>query len=101
VLRQLYCPFSNPFGGVSIVKDIIQWLICEDSDSVGFKILAKLSDACDRTTSEMRSLSLQDQLGDSQRSKNTQTHHIQAYNTIYEVQIELLHIRFNFKCYKS
>jgi hypothetical protein len=57
----------------------------------------KVSD-CDRITSDMRGLSHIIILGNSQRSENTQIHHIQAYNTIYEVQVQLLHIRFKFMC---
>jgi hypothetical protein len=39
----------------------------------------------DKATSEMRGLSPKIISGDSQRSENTQTQHIIAYNTIYEV----------------
>jgi hypothetical protein len=46
----------------------------------------------------MRGLSHIIILGNSQRSENTQIHHIKAYNTIYEVQVQLLHIRFKFMC---
>jgi hypothetical protein len=45
---------------------------------------------CDRTTSRMRGLSPKIISGDSRRSENTQTQHIEAYNTIYEVQVKVI-----------
>jgi hypothetical protein len=43
ILGQLHCPFSDSARGVSVAEDVIQWLIGEDSDSMGFEVVAKLS----------------------------------------------------------
>jgi hypothetical protein len=42
---------------------------------------------CDRTNIEMRGMSPKVISGDSRRSENAQTHHVQAYKTIHEVQV--------------
>jgi hypothetical protein len=55
---------------------------------------------CGRTMSEMSDLASRIISGDSRWSENAQTHHIKAYNTICEVHVELLHIRFKYKFYK-
>jgi hypothetical protein len=47
ILPQLHGPFSNPAQWVSISKNVIQWLICQDPNSVGFKIMLKLPRAHD------------------------------------------------------
>jgi hypothetical protein len=49
-----------------------------------------ITSGCGRTTSRMRGLSPKIISGDSRRSKNTQTQHIQSYNTMYEVQVRVI-----------
>jgi hypothetical protein len=47
-------------------------------------------DYYDRTNMEMMGLSVKIISGDFRRSKNTQTQHIHAYNTIYKVQVKVI-----------
>jgi hypothetical protein len=47
MLRQLHCPFPNSTRKVLVAEDVIQWLIGEDSDSIGFEVMAKLSGTYD------------------------------------------------------
>jgi hypothetical protein len=47
VFRQFHFPLSYFVGGILVAKNIIEWLIGENPDSVGFEILMKLSSAHD------------------------------------------------------
>jgi hypothetical protein len=47
MFEQFHCPFSYSARGIPISKNIIKWLISEDSNSLGFKTVMKLLSAHD------------------------------------------------------
>jgi hypothetical protein len=42
ILWELCCPFSNSSGAIPVAKDVMQWLVCQDSYGVSLEIMPEL-----------------------------------------------------------